>query len=54
MRSINFSIEDFNVMEETKLDRYVKAMNQAIDENIPNENVFDYVKNKIEPDYENC
>lgn len=47
MKTIDFSLDDFSVMSETKLDRYVQAMNEAIKENVKNEEVFEYITKKI-------
>lgn len=47
MKTIDFSLDDFSVMSETKLDRYVQAMNEAVKENVKNEEVFEYITKKI-------
>lgn len=47
MKTINFSLDDFSVMSETKLDKFVQAMNEAVKENVKNEEVFEYINKKI-------
>lgn len=47
MKTIDFSLDDFSVMSETKLDKYVQAMNEAVKENVKNEEVFEYITKKI-------